>query len=96
MERKKASDYPQELLDLFHEYQHGEISRRACRRSSDEIVCKLFFTRWWISRIVASFESNSRSRLRSSVTSRIKSTPPVTTPFSTIGMHRDNNVTSAF
>jgi carboxymethylenebutenolidase len=29
MERKKASDYPQELLDLFHEYQHGEISRRS-------------------------------------------------------------------
>ena len=29
MERKKASDYPQELLDLFHEYQHGEITRRA-------------------------------------------------------------------
>jgi carboxymethylenebutenolidase len=29
MERKKASDFPQELLDLFHEYQHGEISRRA-------------------------------------------------------------------
>ncbi|MGE0594171.1 MAG: dienelactone hydrolase family protein [Vicinamibacterales bacterium] len=29
MERKKASDYPQELLDLFHEYQHGAISRRA-------------------------------------------------------------------
>ena len=28
MERKKASDYPQELLDLFHEYQHGEIDRR--------------------------------------------------------------------
>ena len=28
MERKQASDYPQELLDLFHEYQHGEISRR--------------------------------------------------------------------
>jgi carboxymethylenebutenolidase len=28
MERKKASDFPQELLDLFHEYQHGEISRR--------------------------------------------------------------------
>jgi carboxymethylenebutenolidase len=28
-ERKKASDYPQELLDLFHEYQHGDISRRA-------------------------------------------------------------------
>src|SRR6187399_347698 len=29
MERKKASDYPQELLDLFHEYQHGHISRRS-------------------------------------------------------------------
>jgi carboxymethylenebutenolidase len=28
MERKKASDYPQELLYLFHEYQHGDISRR--------------------------------------------------------------------
>jgi carboxymethylenebutenolidase len=28
MERKKASDYPQELLDLFHEYQHGDINRR--------------------------------------------------------------------
>ncbi len=29
MERKSASDYPQELLDLFHEYQHGDIDRRA-------------------------------------------------------------------
>jgi carboxymethylenebutenolidase len=29
MERKQASDYPQELLDLFHEYQHGDISRRS-------------------------------------------------------------------
>jgi carboxymethylenebutenolidase len=28
MERKKASEYPQELLDLFHEYQHGDMSRR--------------------------------------------------------------------
>ncbi len=28
MERKKASDYPQELIDLFQEYQHGNISRR--------------------------------------------------------------------
>ena len=28
MERKKASDYPQEVLDLFHEYQHGDMSRR--------------------------------------------------------------------
>jgi carboxymethylenebutenolidase len=29
MERKKASDFPQELLDIFHEYVHGEIDRRA-------------------------------------------------------------------
>ena len=29
MERKKASDYPQELLNLFHEYQHGDIDRRS-------------------------------------------------------------------
>src|SRR6188768_3862014 len=29
MERKSASDYPQELLDLFHEYQHGDIDRRS-------------------------------------------------------------------
>lgn len=29
MDRKSASDYPQELLDLFHEYQHGDITRRA-------------------------------------------------------------------
>ena len=28
MERKLTSDYPQELLDLFHEYQHGDIDRR--------------------------------------------------------------------
>jgi carboxymethylenebutenolidase len=28
MERKAATDYPQELLDLFHEYQHGGIDRR--------------------------------------------------------------------
>jgi carboxymethylenebutenolidase len=28
MDRKKATEYPQELLDLFHEYQHGDISRR--------------------------------------------------------------------
>lgn len=28
MERKKASDYPQELLNLFDKYVHGEIDRR--------------------------------------------------------------------
>lgn len=29
MERKSATEFPQEVLDLFHEYQHGEISRRS-------------------------------------------------------------------
>jgi carboxymethylenebutenolidase len=29
MERKKATDYPQELLNLFDHYVHGGISRRA-------------------------------------------------------------------
>jgi len=29
MERKKASDFPQELLDLFDLYVHGDIDRRA-------------------------------------------------------------------
>src|SRR5271157_4864396 len=29
MERKRASDFPQELLNLFDLYVHGEISRRA-------------------------------------------------------------------
>ena len=29
MERKKATDYPQELLDLFDLYVHGNIDRRA-------------------------------------------------------------------
>src|SRR5438067_3016451 len=29
MERKKASDFPQELLNLFDKYVHGGISRRA-------------------------------------------------------------------
>jgi carboxymethylenebutenolidase len=28
MERKTADEYPQELLDLFHEYQHGNMDRR--------------------------------------------------------------------
>lgn len=29
MDRKKASDFPQELLDLFDRYVHGDIDRRA-------------------------------------------------------------------
>ncbi|MEP7148418.1 MAG: dienelactone hydrolase family protein [Acidobacteriota bacterium] len=29
MERKTADEYPRELLDLFHEYQHGDVLRRS-------------------------------------------------------------------
>jgi carboxymethylenebutenolidase len=34
MDRKTANEYPQELLDLFHEYQHGDIGRRSFLRSA--------------------------------------------------------------
>lgn len=34
MERKTAEEYPQELLDLFHEYQHGDIDRRSFLRDA--------------------------------------------------------------
>ncbi len=34
MERKTADEYPQELLDLFHEYQHGDINRRSFLRDA--------------------------------------------------------------
>lgn len=33
MERKTADEYPQELLDLFHEYQHGDMDRRSFMNS---------------------------------------------------------------
>src|SRR5438270_9999048 len=29
MDRKTANEYPQELLNLFHEYQHGDMDRRS-------------------------------------------------------------------
>jgi len=34
MDRKTADEYPQELLDLFHEYQHGDIDRRSFLRGA--------------------------------------------------------------
>ena len=43
--------------------------RRACMRSSEAMVCRLFLTRWWTSRIVASLTVSSRSRRRASVRS---------------------------
>src|SRR6476646_5496691 len=33
MERKSANEYPQELLNLFHEYQHGDMDRRSFMNS---------------------------------------------------------------
>jgi carboxymethylenebutenolidase len=38
MERKKASDYPQELLDLFDLYVHGDIDRRAFMDSAKKFA----------------------------------------------------------
>ena len=62
--------------------------RRAWSRSSAATVWRLFFTRWWISRIVASLVSSSCSRRRSSETSRTRSIAPVLTPAFVIGMAR--------
>jgi carboxymethylenebutenolidase len=36
--RKKASDFPQELLDLFHLYVHGEIDRRSFFSSASKFA----------------------------------------------------------
>ena len=69
--------------------------RRAWRRSSDEIVCRLFFTRWWISRIVASLETSWRSRRRSSVTSRTSTMAPVANPDSRSGKQWLTTATSS-
>jgi 3-hexulose-6-phosphate synthase len=38
MERKKASDFPQERLDLVHEHQHGHIDRRAFLDGAGRLV----------------------------------------------------------
>jgi hypothetical protein len=62
--------------------------RRACRRSSAATVCRLFFTRWWISRIVASLLSSARSRRRTSVTSRTSTSAPLGTPRGCSGSDR--------
>ena len=48
MERKTANEYPQELLDLFHEYQHGDIDRRTfLRRAGKFAVGGLTVTAIW-------------------------------------------------
>jgi carboxymethylenebutenolidase len=38
MERKKASDFPQELLDLFDAYVHGRMSRRAFLKGAERFA----------------------------------------------------------
>ena len=38
MERKKASEFPQELLDLFHLYVHGDIGRREFLESAGKFA----------------------------------------------------------
>ena len=60
----------------------GPPMRRAWRRSRAATVWRLFFTRWWISRMVASLVTSSRSRRRRSVTSRSSTRAP------TVGLGR--------
>ena len=69
-------------------------TRRACRLSSDEIVCRLFLTRWCTSRMAASLDSSNRSSRRTSVTSRSRIMAPVTTPWESSGMQCTSTMTS--
>ena len=69
--------------------------RRAWSRSSDEMVCRLFFTRWWISRMVASLDTSWRSRRRNSVTSRTRTMAPVAVPPSSSGKQWLTTATSS-
>ncbi len=66
----------------------GAFIRLACSRSSAATVCRLFLTRWWISRMVASLVSSSRSRRRNSVTSRTRISAPVRWPPTMSGIER--------
>ncbi len=59
-------------------------------------VCRLFFTRWWISRMVASLPISARSRRRRSVTSWRKTIAPVRTPSRTRGIPRSSTTAVAF
>src|SRR5579884_2268092 len=45
------------------------LDRRACKRSREAMVCRLFLTRWWISRIIADLILSSCSFRTSSVMS---------------------------
>ncbi|SHV06141.1 Uncharacterised protein [Mycobacteroides abscessus subsp. abscessus] len=50
----------------------------------------MFFTRWWISRIVASLDNSARSRRLTSVTSRVSSNAPSDAPRAMSGSVRIN------
>ena len=45
MERKKASDFPQELLNTFDRYVHGEMSRRDWQSWTPRKLYKFCFSR---------------------------------------------------
>ncbi len=70
----------------------GMPTRRACRRSRAATVCRLFFTRWWISRMVASLVISARSRRRTSVMSRTSTSAPIGTPAGISGNARCSTV----
>jgi carboxymethylenebutenolidase len=44
MERKKATDFPQELLNMFDQYVHGDISRRQFLEGANKDGCVPPFT----------------------------------------------------
>ena len=69
----------------------GRLSAAALQPQQAATVWRLFFTRWWISRIVASFETSWRSRSRSSVTSRSRTIAPPATRRARSGMTRSSN-----
>ena len=49
-----AIEFTRRTLSASARRASGIAVRRACSRSRAATVCRLFFTRWWISRIVAS------------------------------------------
>ena len=53
MERNKASDYPQELLDLFDLYVHGELDRRGFIERAKEVRNRRLSRPWRCGRVCA-------------------------------------------
>ena len=59
-----AIEETRDIASLSATRASGEEMRRDCIRSSAATVCRLFLTRWWISRMVASLVTSRRSLLR--------------------------------